>query len=130
MRFISDVFLMFNMSKMLILVVFVMYLFKYFYSSRMLMLTLLLFVISAVSSASAPRVFLRAVIIIFDSDRGDICVFIDKKVVIDLWGLIYAGLISWSSVCVMNSCLQKLKRLNNVCVLNRKTQDSHTHCIS
>lgn len=58
-------------------------------STSVWMLMLTLFVISAVSSASAARVFPSGIIIVFDSDRGDICVFIDKRIGIDLFGLIY-----------------------------------------
>ncbi len=120
------------MCQTYVIVVLVIVLFRYVYTSKsvwMLMLTLLLFVISAVSSASAPRVFLSAIIIIFDSDRGDICVFIDERFVIDLLGLICVTVWSVSRVCVMNSCLQKLKRLNNVCVCveQKDTRFTHTH---
>lgn len=92
----------------------------------MLMLTLLLFVIiSAASSARAPSVSLSGITIIFDSDRGDICVCIDERLVIDLLGMIcvrFDQLVECVCVCVMNSCLQKLKQLNNT--------HTHTHCIA
>lgn len=127
------------MCQTYVIVVLVIVLFRYVYTSKsvwMLMLTLLLFVISAVSSASAPRVFLSAIIIIFDSDRGDICVFIDERFVIDLLGLICVTVWSVSRVCVCvcnELVLTKAKEAKQrvcVCVEQKDTRFTHTHCIS